>query len=123
MGSIGNDQLSPSLSFEESVALISGQDFWRTCAISHLGLKSLKWSDGPNGVRGEDWINGSPSAAIPCSTALGASFDVDLTHRLAGLLAEECKQKRVNGLLAPTANTHRNPICKFALASLLSIGG
>ncbi|KAL6354024.1 hypothetical protein LRP88_12655 [Fusarium phalaenopsidis] len=48
------------------------------------------FSDGPNGVRGEDWINGAPSAAIPCATALGASFGIDLTAQLARLLAEEC---------------------------------
>ncbi|KAF5622718.1 beta-glucosidase H [Fusarium tjaetaba] len=110
MGSIDRD-LPSELSLEEAVNLLSGHDFWHTRANEALGLGSLKFSDGPNGVRGEDWINGAPSAAIPCGTALGASFDVELVTKLAGVLARECKRKGVHGLLAPTMNTHRYPLC------------
>ncbi|PNP82133.1 hypothetical protein FNYG_04322 [Fusarium nygamai] len=110
MGSIDRD-LSSELSLENAVNLLSGHDFWHTRANKALGLGSLKFSDGPNGVRGEDWINGAPSAAIPCGTALGASFDVELVSKLAGVLARECKRKGVHGLLAPTMNIHRYPLC------------
>jgi beta-glucosidase len=112
MGSIHRD-LSAELSPEDAISLLSGQDFWRTRANEALGLGSLKFSDGPNGVRGEDWINGAPSAAIPCATALGASFDVELVSKLAGVLARECKRKGVHGLLAPTMNIHRHPLCMY----------
>jgi hypothetical protein len=112
MGSIGRDYAPSRLSLEESIRLLSGQDFWRTSPNKALGLGSLKFSDGPNGVRGEDWINGAPSAAIPCAIALGASFDVELASQLANLLARECKRKGVHGLLAPTMNIHRYPLCK-----------
>ncbi|KAF4337263.1 glycoside hydrolase family 3 [Fusarium beomiforme] len=111
MGSIDRDFSSLELPLEQAVNLLSGQDFWRTRANEALGLGSLKFSDGPNGVRGEDWINGAPSAAIPCATALGASFDVKLASKLAGVLARECKRKGVHGLLAPTMNIHRYPLC------------
>jgi beta-glucosidase len=110
MGSIDRD-LPSELSLEDAVELLSGHDFWHTHSNGALGLGSLKFSDGPNGVRGEDWINGAPSAAIPCGTALGASFDVELVSRLAGVLARECKRKGVHGLLAPTMNIHRYPLC------------
>ncbi|KAM0076213.1 hypothetical protein ACKRZS_011700 [Fusarium odoratissimum] len=89
MGSIDRD-ISSELSLEDAVSLLSGHDFWHTRPNEALGLGSLKFSDGPNGVRGEDWINGAPSAAIPCGTALGASFDVELVSKLAGVLAREC---------------------------------
>ncbi|KAH7208625.1 glycoside hydrolase superfamily [Fusarium oxysporum] len=110
MGSIDRDFLS-ELSLEDAVSLLSGHDFWHTRSNEALGLGSLKFSDGPNGVRGEDWINGAPSAAIPCGTALGASFDVELVSKLAAVLARECKRKGVHGLLAPTMNIHRYPLC------------
>lgn len=119
MGSIDKDYASSRLSLEDSVSLLSGEDFWRTTQNKALGLGSLKFSDGPNGVRGEDWINGAPSAAIPCGTALGASFDVELVSRLSNLLARECKRKGVHGLLAPTMNIHRYPLCKFYLVLLI----
>ncbi|KAF4417221.1 glycoside hydrolase family 3 [Fusarium acutatum] len=89
MGSIDRD-FSSELSSEDALNLLSGHDFWHTRANGALGLGSLKFSDGPNGVRGEGWINGAPSAAIPCGTALGASFDVELVTKLAGVLAREC---------------------------------
>ncbi|CEI70473.1 Beta-glucosidase [Fusarium venenatum] len=111
MGSIDKDHAPSRLSLKGSVSLLSGQDFWRTSPNKPLGLGALKFSDGPNGVRGEDWINGAPSAAIPCGTALGASFDVELVSRLANLLSGECKRKDVHGLLAPTMNIHRYPLC------------
>ncbi|WXC67298.1 hypothetical protein SNK03_013083 [Fusarium graminearum] len=111
MGSIDKDYAPSRLLLEDSVSLLSGEDFWRTTPNKALGLGSLKFSDGPNGVRGEDWINGAPSAAIPCGTALGASFDVELVSRPSNLLARECKRKGVHGLLAPTMNIHHYPLC------------
>ena len=117
MGSIDRDDRKISL--EDSVSLLAGQDFWCTRPNKALGLGSLKFSDGPNGVRGEDWINGAPSTAIPCATALGASFDVDLASQLATLLAWECKRKGVHGLLAPTMNIHRYPLCEYHTTQLV----
>ncbi|KAI8692458.1 Beta-glucosidase [Fusarium sp. Ph1] len=111
MGFIDQEDPASRFSFANAVSLLSGQDFWHTSKNEPLGLGCLKFSDGPNGVRGEDWINGAPSAAIPCATALGASFGIDLTAQLARLLAEECKRKGVHCLLAPTMNIHRNPLC------------
>ncbi|KAF5625211.1 beta-glucosidase [Fusarium sp. NRRL 25303] len=112
MGLIDRD-LSSEVLLEDAVNLLSGHDFWHTRTNKALGLGSLKFSDGPNGVRGEDWINGAPSAAIPCGTALGASFDVEMVRKLAAVLARECKRKGVHGLLAPTMNIHRYPLCRY----------
>ncbi|KAH7171658.1 glycoside hydrolase superfamily [Fusarium sp. MPI-SDFR-AT-0072] len=92
MGSIDRD-VSGELSIEDAVNLLSGQDFWRTRANEALSLGSLKFSDGPNGVR-------------------GASFDVELVTKLAGLLARECKRKGVHGLLTRTMNIHRYLLCR-----------
>ncbi|KAI7767055.1 hypothetical protein LZL87_012341 [Fusarium oxysporum] len=111
MGSIDHD-VSGELSIEDAVNLLSGQDFWRTRANEALSLGSLKFSDGLNGVRGEGWINGAPSAVIPCRTAVGASFDVELVTKLAGLLA------RVYHQMATRASTDCLVVSLLRLSSM-----
>lgn len=113
MGSVSEAEiLSATLSLENAVSLLSGCDFWHTREHASQGIGALRFSDGPNGVRGENWVNGPPSLAIPCATALGASFDTGLVFELSKLLATECNRKGVHALLAPTMNIHRYPLCK-----------
>ncbi|KAH8169689.1 fibronectin type III-like domain-containing protein [Sarocladium implicatum] len=102
---------SKGLPIEALSSLLRGLDFWHTPENQALGLGSLRFSDGPNGVRGEDWVNGAPSLAIPCATALGASFDKKLVYKAAELLASECHVKGAHALLAPTMNIHRYALC------------
>ncbi|KXJ88657.1 glycosyl hydrolase family 3 N terminal domain-domain-containing protein [Microdochium bolleyi] len=114
MGSVQQLSSAPDargLPLDVLAGLVGGRDFWHTHEHSQLGLASIRFSDGPNGVRGEDWVNGAPSAAIPCATALGASFDRQLVRRAAQLLASECYGKGVHALLAPTMNIHRYALC------------
>lgn len=51
-----------------------------------------------------------PAACLPCETALGATFDKDLIHKLGRLLGEESKAKGAPVLLGPTINTQRGPL-------------
>jgi beta-glucosidase len=67
-------------------------------------------SDGPIGVRGEQWSAADPSIALPSPTALAATWDVELVRRAGGLLAQEARRKGVHVLLAPTLNLHRSPL-------------
>jgi beta-glucosidase len=67
-------------------------------------------SDGPNGVRGTHLFNGIPSACLPCATALGASWDIELIEELGQLLGQEAKAKGAHVLLGPTINIHRSPL-------------
>ncbi|GJC92016.1 betaglucosidase [Colletotrichum higginsianum] len=64
----------------------------------------------PNGVRGTRFFDSTPSACLPCGTAIGATFDVDLVHRLGQLLADEAHAKGAHVLLGPTINTQRGPL-------------
>ena len=50
------------------------------------------------------------SAAFPCGTALGATWDPDLVHEVGTRLGVETRRKRAHVLLAPTVNTHRHPL-------------
>lgn len=67
-------------------------------------------SDGPNGVRGTKFFNGPPAACLPCGTALGATWDVDLMSAAGKLMAREAKAKGVHLVLGPTINIHRSPL-------------
>ncbi|KAL1848405.1 hypothetical protein Plec18170_008003 [Paecilomyces lecythidis] len=98
------------LTLAEKIALTAGTDFWHTASVPRLKIPALRTSDGPNGVRGTRFFNGIPSACLPCATALGATWDVDLLEELGHLLGEEAKAKGAHVLLAPTINTQRSPL-------------
>lgn len=70
----------------------------------------MRTSDGPNGVRGTRFFNGVPSACLPCSTALGSTWDVELLEQIGELLGDEAREKGVHVLLGPTINIQRSPL-------------
>lgn len=67
-------------------------------------------SDGPNGVRGTRFFNGVPAACFPCATALGATWDTELLHKLGHLMGDEAIAKGTHVILGPTINTQRSPL-------------
>lgn len=75
-----------------------------------MGIPSIRLSDGPNGVRGTRFFDSVPSSCLPCGTALGATFDSDLLHRIGHLLAAEAKAKGAHVILGPTINIPRAPL-------------
>ena len=87
-----------------------GRDFWHTVPIPRLGVPSIRTSDGPNGVRGTRFFNGTPAGCLPCATALGATFDADLLLSVGRFLGQEAKAKGAHVLLGPTINTQRSPL-------------
>ena len=98
-----------TLSLEQKVRLLTGADFWALHPEPAVGLRRLVVSDGPAGVRGEQWDERSTSANVPSPTALAASWDEALVEDLGRLLAFESRRKGVDVLLAPTVNLHRTP--------------
>ncbi|MEW2439732.1 glycoside hydrolase family 3 C-terminal domain-containing protein [Streptomyces caniferus] len=99
-----------ALDLDTKVRLLSGQDTWSLPAVPAIGLRSLVMSDGPVGVRGQEWNAGDPSVALPSPTALAATWDPALARRAGHLLAQEARRKGVHVLLAPTVNLHRSPL-------------
>ena len=97
------------LDLTAKVALLAGADMWSLPANDDIGLGRLVMSDGPAGVRGERWTPDDPSIAIPSPTALAATWDPELVHRMGGLLAQEARRKGAHVVLAPTVNLHRSP--------------
>ena len=103
-------ELVSALSATEKAGLLAGADSWRTPACEAIGLRAMVTSDGPAGVRGTTKDERKPSASLPCPSALGATWDVDLVHSLAAALGVEARSKGVDVLLAPTVNLMRTPL-------------
>ncbi|KAH7039886.1 glycoside hydrolase superfamily [Microdochium trichocladiopsis] len=101
------EECQHALTLEQAVRLLAGKDFWRTQEMPELGLASLKWSDGPNGARGENWTDGKAAVCFPCATSLGATFDRSLVQEVGAAIATDSLGKHAYGLLAPTVNIHR----------------
>ncbi|WP_329288522.1 beta-glucosidase [Streptomyces pseudovenezuelae] len=104
------DDLVRKLDLETKLRLISGAGAWTTQACEEIGLRPVSVSDGPVGVRGpiedeRDW-----SATMPSSSALAATWDEELLHRVGALLAAEAVRKDVDVALGPTVNLHRSPL-------------
>jgi beta-glucosidase len=90
--------------------LSTGRDFWHTNPIPRMGLPAIRFSDGPNGVRGTRFFNSVPAACLPCATALGATWDVTLMKAVGQLIGREAKAKGAHVVLGPTINLQRSPL-------------
>ena len=102
------EEILESMSIEDMVELLSGEDFWSIAAQPKYGIGKLRVTDGPNGARGSgSSAEGDTSAAFPVGIALGATWDADLVSEVAQAIAEETKSKGAQVCLAPTVNVHR----------------
>lgn len=103
------EQLLASMTLEEKVSILSGEDFWSVPAVERLGIGKLRVTDGPNGARGGgSLVGGVKSASFPVGIALGSTWNVALLEEIGAALAEEVKSKNAHMLLAPTVNIHRS---------------
>ena len=98
------------LSLTQKVALLTGADSWRIPGCPEIGLRPMVTSDGPSGVRGQTKDERTPSTALPCPSALGATWDPGLVRELAAALGREARGKDVDVLLGPTVNIMRTPL-------------
>ncbi|KAJ7843119.1 beta-glucosidase [Mycena olivaceomarginata] len=104
-------EIVDQLTTDESIQLIAGVGFWKTHAVERLGIPAIKVSDGPNGVRGNHFVMGTPAKCLPSATALGATWDPKLIYEVGNkLLAPEAKLRAASVILAPTCNIQRNPL-------------
>ena len=98
------------LTLQEKIGLLAGIDFWHTFAVERLNIPSLRFSDGPNGLRGTKFFDSVPSACFPCGTALAATFDKELLFEAGRLMGDEAKHKGAQVVLGPTMNIQRGPL-------------
>jgi len=104
------EALVAQMTLEQKVALVSGRDFWHTVSVAEIGLESMRFSDGPSGVRGEAFDERKPSLSLPSASALSATWNRELAGRYGQAAASEAIDKQVDALLGPTINLHRSPL-------------
>src|SRR5450755_3952970 len=93
------------LSLEEKIDLIGGVDEFYIREIKHIGLRALKMSDGPIGVR-----NYGPSTTFG-GIGLAATWDVDLAQRMGAVIGQDARARGVHLMLGPGVNISRSPLC------------
>ena len=104
------EELVAALTLEEKCRLVTGLDEWAISGCERLSIPGWRVSDGPVGVRGRTTPPGQvPALLLPCPSALGATWDVQLVEELGQALGQECLDRRVDLLLGPTINLHRSP--------------
>ncbi|MEQ8717203.1 MAG: glycoside hydrolase family 3 C-terminal domain-containing protein [Acidimicrobiales bacterium] len=102
--------LRAAMTLDEKTAMMSGADTWTLPGVDRLGVADVKCTDGPNGARGNGLLgSGLPALCVPCGSALGATWNVDLVERVGEVLGDEALSKGARMLLAPTINLHRTP--------------
>jgi beta-glucosidase len=103
-------ELAESLPLEQQIQLLTGADVWATHPLPEIGLSRVVMSDGPSGVRGEDFDERHDSVSLPSSSALSATWSVETARRYGQVLGQEARRKGVHAVLGPTINLHRSPL-------------
>lgn len=111
------DKLIKELTVEEKAALLSGTDFMYTNPVPRLGIKSVRMSDGPHGLRvqkegGDNGVNGSePATCFPTAVTTASGWNPENTYKMGQAIGEEALHYGINVLLGPGACIKRNPLC------------
>jgi beta-glucosidase len=86
----------------------AGQCTGMTGSVPRLGIKPLCLNDGPNGVRGQDFVS-----AFPVGVHLAATWDKSLMYQYGRAMGKEYKGKGVHVALGPCAG----PLGRVAVGS------
>jgi len=109
------------MTLEEKASLTSGMDVWNSQEIKRLEIPSLKFANGPHGVRNQkesvDLLGVSKNAessyatCFPSGSSLASSWDINLIEEVGKALGKECQEEGVSILLGPGINIKRSPLC------------
>lgn len=75
--------------------------------LRHFGIPAVCCDDGPSGMRLDC---GDHAFSLPNGTMMACTFDRDLNERLFSFLGMEMTKNRVDCILGPGINIHRNPL-------------
>ncbi|MDJ1137518.1 glycoside hydrolase family 3 C-terminal domain-containing protein [Streptomyces iconiensis] len=110
--------LVSGLTLREKAGLTSGHDTWTTTPAERVGLRALRLSDGPHGLRTQrgtgDSLGLRDSVAATCfppAVSLGCAWDPELVERVGAALASEARACGVDVVLGPGVNIKRSPLC------------
>ena len=105
-----HDELIKSLDLPAKVALLTGATTFTLAPEPSIGLRELRLSDGPTGVRGLRFHGGATVALFPNATLLAAAWSDATAYEVGTLLAEEAMAQQIHVVLGPTINLHRSPL-------------
>ena len=113
------DKVFNELTIKEKALLLSGNHTYTNYGIERLGIESLTFNDGPNGLRkskeGGNSLDGITKSELttcfPTGSALCSSWNKDLCYKVGKAIAKECIFYKTDVLLGPSVNIKRNPLC------------
>ena len=78
-----------------------------TESLRGFGIPAICCADGPSGIRMDC---GTKAFSLPNGTALGCTFNLSLVQELFEQMGKELRKNKVDTLLGPGINIHRNPL-------------
>lgn len=75
--------------------------------LRNFGIPVACCADGPSGIRMDC---GTKAFSLPNGTALGCTFNVELVEELFKMVGKELRKNKIDSLLGPGMNIHRNPL-------------
>jgi beta-glucosidase len=102
--------LIAKLDLPAKVALLTGATSFTLAPEESIGLRELRLSDGPTGVRGLKFSGGRVVALLPNATLLASFWSEDTAYEVGRVLAEEAMAQEIHVVLGPTINLHRTPL-------------
>lgn len=98
------------LTLEEKLSLCAGKDLSSTKPVKRLGVKSLRMTDGPNGI-GAILSGYKKATYFPTAICRTATWNLDLSRQFGAALAQEARSIGYHMVLAPAVNIDRTPLC------------
>ncbi len=102
--------LIKSLDLPVKVKLLTGAAMFSLAPEGSIGLREMRLSDGPTGVRGLKFSGGRVVTLFPNATLLASAWSEETAYEVGRLLAEEAMAQEVHVVLGPTINLHRTPL-------------
>lgn len=75
--------------------------------LRNFGIPIACCADGPSGIRMDC---GTKACSLPNGTALGCTFNIELVEELYKMTGKEMRKNKIDSLLGPGMNIHRNPL-------------
>ena len=110
--------ITEKMTLEEKCALLQGATTFGSWGSERLGIPTMEFSDGPNGLRHQLGaadhlgIAGSePATCFPTAVTVANTWDEALGEKIGEALGEEAAAQGVGTLLGPGLCTKRSPLC------------
>lgn len=98
------EQMLSRMSLADKLSLLGGHDM-ETSAVPAAGLRALRMSDGPMGIKGKE-----PANAMPGGECLASTWNPGLAHAMGTALGEDARARGIDILLGPGVDLLRFPV-------------